>query len=806
MSDELIHLQDRLKKLDQERAGILDQISKIHSKKSEANVSTCDNLHDLHINKAVDSHSSQEKRNIFLGLFRCRKDVYPKLWENIAQNKKGYSPVCKNEWIDGICPKKKKVKIKCGECTAHAFLPLDELAIKSHLQGTNTIGTYAIRDDDSCIFLACDFDGDGWKDDVISYKNSATALSVEVSVEISRSGNGAHAWIFFNDFIPAKEARQLGTLILSRANEDRPQMKLASYDRFFPNQDFIPKGGFGNLIALPLQRQAREKGRTVFVDDTFTPFENPWEYLANVKKLSLNDVTMIIAKYLSKTTKASAEKNAEELDDFQLIIDDKITEVNIAKEEHLKCASDIHITIDSNITIPLEGMPSKVIAKIKRMATFSNPEFYRKNRMRMSTYDTPRLIFTGQLQNTHIIIPTGLKDMVLELFKKIKAKVILHDKRPRPQLQDFNFNGELTPIQQNATEEMLKHEGGVLVAPPGAGKTVMACAMIASRKVPTLIIVNKDTLLTQWKERLSNFLNLDPKKIGIIKGSKKRPLGTVDVAMMQTLTSYQDFTELPSYGQIIVDECHHIPCVTFEDLLKRVPAQYLVGLTATPYRKDRLEKIIYFYCGPIRHEITTSEQIDIPKIVKVKKTNFKLPEEIGAQPPIHIVWEYLIKDDERNNLIISDILAAINLGRVSLIISDRKEQLKTLEEKLLTCNSERAFKIFKLESGEGKKKRAKILEEIDLAILAQESICLFATSALIGEGFDLPRLDTLFLPMPLSFKGRMVQYAGRLHRKSEEKKDVLIHDYLDINLPLTLKMYRNRQKTYKNMGYILTES
>ena len=202
MSDELIHLQDRLKKLDQERAGILDQISKIHSKKSEANVSTCDNLHDLHINKAVDSHSSQEKRNIFLGLFRCRKDVYPKLWENIAQNKKGYSPVCKNEWIDGICPKKKKVKIKCGECTAHAFLPLDELAIKSHLQGTNTIGTYAIRDDDSCIFLACDFDGDGWKDDVISYKNSATALSVEVSVEISRSGNGAHAWIFFNDFIP----------------------------------------------------------------------------------------------------------------------------------------------------------------------------------------------------------------------------------------------------------------------------------------------------------------------------------------------------------------------------------------------------------------------------------------------------------------------------------------------------------------------------------------------------------------------------------------------------------------------------
>jgi len=799
MTDELIKLQNRLTQLNQERSEILIQIANIQNEK----INNCSKSFTgmPAFNKIPDT--PEEKRQLFLSLFRCRKDVYPKLWENLSQNKKGYSPVCQNEWDEKLCPKKKKTKIKCGECHNHAFSPLDEQALKSHLQGPNTIGTYAINDDDTCIFLACDFDGDGWEKDVTSYKNSAASLSIDVSVEISRSGNGAHAWIFFNDFISAKIARQLGTLILSKANEDRPQMKMASYDRFFPNQDYIPKGGFGNLIALPLQLQARDKNRTVFVDQNFIPFKNQWEYLSQVKRLTFVDVNRIIEKHCPK---APPLKNMDDSDDFQLIVDEKITEVNISKDENIRCTNDIHITLNSKITISLDGMPSKIIAKIKRMATFPNPEFYKKNRMRMSTFGEPRLIFTGELQDSQIIVPAGLKDLVIELFKKIKAKVILHDNRPMPQLLDINFNGKLTSIQKKATEDLLKYEAGVLVAPPGAGKTVMACSLIAKRKVPTLIIVNKDTLLTQWKERLGTFLNLNPKQIGTIKGSKKKPLGIVDVAMMQTLTSYQELNELPSYGQIIVDECHHIPCVTFEDLLKRVPSQYLVGLTATPYRKDRLEKIIYYYCGPIRHEITSSEQIEIPKIVKIKKTNFKLPEELGTQPPIHIVWEYLIQNKERNNLIVSDIVSAINMGRVSLIISDRKEQLKTLEEKLLARNFERIFKLFKIESGEGKKKRAKTLEEIYAATLAQESICLFATSSLIGEGFDLPRLDTLFLPMPLSFKGRMIQYAGRLHRKSEEKKDVLIHDYLDINLPLTLKMYRNRQKTYKSMGYVLIES
>ena len=799
MNEELIKLQNRLKELEQEKADISAQISSFQ--KAQIQNLTIKLKCNQPTNKTPTT--PEEKRELFLDLFRCRKDIYPKRWENKTQDKKGYAPVCRNDWVEGVCKKRGKVKVKCGECPNQAFLPLDDQAIKSHLQGTDTLGTYAIREDDTCIFLACDFDGDGWEKDVLSYKNAAALLDIEVSVEISRSGNGAHAWLFFKEFISAKSARQLGTLILTKANENRPQMKLVSYDRFFPNQDYIPKGGFGNLIALPLQRQAREKNRTVFIDHDFLPINDQWEYLANVKRLSQEEVNQIVSEFYPKSP---IPKRSDDSDDLQLIIDETIIEVNFSKEETLECKNDICITLDSKISISLEGMPSKVIAKIKKMATLSNPEFYRKNRMRLSTFGEPRLIFTGEMQDSQIIVPIGLKESVLELFRKANAKIILHDKRPRPNLIETNFIGELTPIQKSTSEDLLKYESGVLVAPPGAGKTVMACSMIAERKLPTLIIVNKEALLTQWKERLCTFLDLQPKQIGIIKGSRKKPLGIVDVAMMQTLKSFQDFGELPTYGQIIIDECHHIPCVTFEEILKRIPTQYILGLTATPYRKDRLEKIIYFYCGPIRHEITVSEQLEIPKIAKIKRTNFKLPEKLGAQPLIHLVWEQLIQNEERNNLIVLDILSCINQGRNSLIISDRKEHLKTLEEKAFALQSDKKFKIFKLESQEGKKKRVLTFEKIKEAILLKVPICLFATATLIGEGFDMPELDTLFLTMPLSFKGRMIQYAGRLHRSSEHKKEIIIHDYLDSNLALTQKMYKNRQKTYKSMGYMILEN
>ena len=792
MSDEeLKRLHARLNELDFERKEIVSKIANIQK---QTTVFAGNSI----LNQVPET--PEDKRELFLKLFRCRQDIYPKRWDNLAQNKSGYSPVCLNEWKD-FCPKKKKLKVKCGECTHHNFAPLDETAIKAHLQGSNTIGTYAITENDTCIFLACDFDGEGWKEDVLSYKNAATELSIEVAIEISRSGNGAHAWIFFNEFISARLARQIGTLILSKATEGRPQIKLGSYDRFFPNQDFIPKGGFGNLIALPLQFDSRKNNCTVFVDEYFIPFENQWAFLAKIRRLSNFDVTNILGQYV----KSRPSNFDQENDDFQLVLDEGITEVKISKDERLQCDGDVHVTLDSKISIEVESLPPKVIAKIKRMATFPNPEFYKKNRMRMSTFGEPRLIFTGELQTSKIIVPMGLLEKIIELFKTLKAKVILHDNRPKLSKSNFSFHGELTDIQKEATKKMLQFESGVLVAPPGAGKTVMACSLIAERKVPTLVIVNKDTLLSQWKERLSSFLKLSPKQIGVIKGSRKKPLGTVDIAMMQSLTSLQDLSELPQYGQIIIDECHHIPCVTFEDLLKRIPTQFILGLTATPYRKDRLEKIIYFYCGPIRHEITSSEQIEIPKLVHVKRTAFKLIEDLGPQPPIHLVWEKLIQDNDRNSMIAEDLLTAMISKRVALVLSDRKEHLKTLEEKLLSIKTEQIFKTFKIESGDGKKKRAKIIQEIENAIQEKIPLCLFATASLIGEGFDLPRLDTLFLPMPLSFKGRMIQYAGRLHRKSEEKRDVLIYDYLDFNLALTLKMYRNRQKTYKTMGYTVVD-
>jgi len=756
----------RLDEIEEEKSLLLKELSLFQdtTKKLESTVGT----------RVLNStpETPEEKIDLFIKLFRCREDVYPKLWENKTKGIKGYSPACKNEWVAGLC---NKPKVKCADCKNRNFFKLDQDAIRSHLEGKITIGTYAIKENDTCRFIAADFDKKSWQEDVLEYKNSATQMGIDVAVEKSRSGNGAHAWIFFSEDVPAYLARQLGTMIVSCASANRYSMSLESYDRFFPSQDSIPSGGFGNLIALPLQKQMREMGNTEFLDDNFFPYRDQWEYLSSCKRLSENDVRNLLEDYLPESDNI----------DLYMTNEYDITEAerqlsplseNIVPDSY---KGEIKILYGAKLQINLSSIPSKLVSALRRTATFANPKFFELQRMRFSTWNTPRYICCAEIDNNHIFLPRGTMDACQELALKIGAKVKIDDKRLHLDKTELAFNGTLTEEQDKAVNDVMKFETGILVAPPGIGKTVMGCAVIAKRNVPTLVLVHRKQLVDQWKSQLAEFLNIEEKKIGLLGGGRKKKSGNVDIAMLQTLSRMENVVKILSeYEQVIIDECHHIPAVSFEAVLNESPARYFLGLTATPYRKDGHQAIIHMQCGAIRHEIKEAFGKDLSKKVIVRETNFSMPPDSGAQPPIHEVWNELTTDENRLNQIALDVKGALEDNRFPLILSERKEHICLLSDVIRNATSDIEAKEFILVGDMGKKARKQILEDIETSFSNSTKSYILSTGSLIGEGFDLPQLDTLFLAMPFSFKGRMIQYAGRLHREYKGKKDVRIYDYL----------------------------
>jgi len=738
--------------------------------------------------------TSEEKIELFLRLFRARESVFPKLWKNHAKGTQGYSPACRNEWVSGVCH---KPQIKCSECGVQAFPRLDAQAVRAHLIKDETIGTYAIREDDSCTFLAADFDGDGWKQDVVAYRTAARELGIQIEVERSRSGDGAHAWIFFLDPIAARTARQLGTMIMARAQAVRHTMSLSTYDRFFPNQDTLPKGGFGNLIALPLQAKPREKGNSVFLSQDLSVYPDQWALLAAARRLRIDEVRDILHRELSHRA-------------FQLV---HYEDESVASAEHAldsgshkivpgSYPGQIDIEIGSRLTLKTLDLPSSLLSAFKRTATFANPKFFEMERLRFSTWKTPRFIFCGEILPDRLILPRGSLDTCLEIAKKAGSSVVLRDARPTFPKLKINFLGELTAEQKKAVSTIGKTDIGVLVAPPGAGKTVMGCAMIAKRKTSTLILVHRTPLMEQWRQRIAEFLDVDPKKIGTFGGTRKKPTGEIDVGMLPSLAKLENPGELLSaYGQIIIDECHHLPAVSFDKVLQQSPARYILGLTATPYRKDGHQAIIHMQCGPTRYEVKHVDGPALTKRVIVRETTFKLPNDFGPQPPIHLVWEKLVADPARLDLVAQDLRHIIEQGRFPLVISERKEHLARLKEVFDERLQDIGTRGYTLIGGMGKKARTATLEAIKNAFDAKARPYILATGSFIGEGFDFPALDTLIVAMPVSFKGKIIQYAGRLHRVSPGKTEVQIYDYLDATSALTVSMFRKRLAAYRKMEY-----
>ncbi|MBN8767481.1 MAG: DEAD/DEAH box helicase family protein [Thiobacillus sp.] len=524
--------------------------------------------------------STDEKVALFRRLFRGRTDVYPIRWEGKTSTKSGYSPACANEWRAGIC---EKPRIKCGDCGSRLLIPLSEAVLYGHLTGKHTVGVYPLLEDDTCYFLAIDFDEAEWKEDARAFMQSCTELGAPAALEVSRSGNGAHVWVFFAGRVPARDARRLGTAIISHTCSRTRQLKLASYDRLFPNQDTMPKGGFGNLIALPLQKIPRENGCSVFVDAALRPFDDQWAFLAEIQPMAPHDIEPIVLR----ATGGVHPLDVTFIDEEELAKPWQRSTPLSNKLSGPSMPESLTVTLANLVYFEKAQLPQALANRLIRLAAFQNPEFYKAQAMRLSVWDKPRVIDCAENYPQHIALPRGCLDAAQALLRDNGIRCELRDERYGGELLEVTFAGKLRPDQQSAVAEMLSHDVGVLCAPTAFGKTITAAAMIANRGVNTLVLVHRTELLKQWQERLRAFLGFDKRAIGMIGGGKAKPTGKIDIAVMQSLSRQGEVNPLvESYGHVIVDECHHVGAVSFDAILKRAKAKYVLGLTATPIRRD----------------------------------------------------------------------------------------------------------------------------------------------------------------------------------------------------------------------------
>ena len=735
--------------------------------------------------------NTDEKLALFKRLFRGRADVFALRWESKA-GKSGYSPACANEWRPGVC---EKPRIKCGDCSYRKLLPLTDQVLYKHLAGEIVVGVYPLLPDDTCYFLAVDFDEADWREDVKAFTQSCRELGVPVAVEVSRSGNGAHAWIFFEHSVPASEARLLGSAIISHTCERTRLLTLGSYDRLFPNQDSMPKGGFGNLIALPLQKRARAQGGSVFADEKLVPYPDQWAFLASVQPMPARDIA-------PATLRASGGRHPLGVADLTDDESGKPWQRTSEKTQKLTCPlpTSVSVTLANQVYFSKSELPQPLVNKLIRLAAFQNPEFYKAQAMRLPVWNKPRIIGCAENYLQHIALPRGCLDDVRALLGENKIELVLHDERFAGNPIEVRFVGKLRSDQEAALAGMLGHDTGILCAPTAFGKTVTAAALIAQRGVNTLVLVHRTELLQQWKERLQAFLGADKKTVGSIGGGKAKPTRIIDVAVMQSLSRQGEVSEqVKKYGQIIVDECHHLSAFSFEAILKAAPARYVLGLTATPIRRDGQQPIIFMQCGPIRH--TASRPESAPAELTVIPRWLPRPILTPAGAGIQDVFLQVCSDSERIDKIVTEVEVTFGQGRKILLLTERTDHLSAIEERLVG----RVENLFTLHGRLSKKQRASLIGELE-ALPPDAPRVILATGKLVGEGFDHPALDTLVLAMPVSWKGTLQQYAGRLHREHADKADVRIIDFIDSGHPALLRMWSKRQAGYKAMGYEFADS
>ena len=741
-----------------------------------------------------------EKIACFRSLFRGRTDVYPQRFESRRTGRAGYSPACSNEWVRGVC---EKPRIKCSNCPNQDWIPVTDRLIRWHLSGKDSsgqpfvMGVYPMLLDETCRFLALDLDGEGWQADAAALTGVVRRFELPFALERSRSGKGAHLWFFFEQAVPAIQARRFGAHLLTEAMDARPEIGLGSYDRMFPNQDTLPRGGFGNLIALPLQQPARDAGNSIFLDDSFTPYADQWAFLGKLKRISHTQLAEMTAN--AEQSNRIVPVRFPPSDEFALTpwknppsrqpADKTIDGSKIEKLE---------IVFSDKLYIPSADLPPALRNRMLHLAAFQNPEFYKAQSMRLPTYDKPRIIACAEAHPKHIALPRGCLDELKKMLRKHKVRFRIKDFRVSGTSLDVSFKGTLRPEQAAAAKVLIEHEMGVLAATTAFGKTVLAAWMIAERGVNTLILVHRRQLMDQWVARLSEFLDFPEKSIGRLGGGRRKLRGRIDVALIQSMVR-KDVVDnrIADYGHLIIDECHHLSAQSFERAVSRAKSKYILGLSATVQRKDGHHPIIFMQCGPIRYRVDAKDQARARPFrhhVIVRPTGFRNP----GEPEEDARFEYqklcqsLMEDRPRNRLICGDVAAAVQAGRRPIVLTERTEHLVVLSNELKTRDIDCAV----LHGGLPKQQRAAALAEIDTGAKV-----VLATGRYVGEGFDCPALDTLFVTMPVSWRGTIAQYVGRLHRLHEGKQEVQVYDYADLDVAMLQRMFDKRCAGYEAVGY-----
>jgi superfamily II DNA or RNA helicase len=750
---------------------------------------------------SVDSKSDTfSKIRLFMSLFKGREDVYARRWENKSNGTSGYSPACRNQWQFGVCG---KPRIPCSKCQNRSYAALDEEVIENHLRGNIVVGIYPMYPDETCWFLAIDFDEADWRNDISVLRDICTEYKIPIAVERSRSGKGCHLWFFFKNRITAVLARKFGTALLTCAMCKRHEIQFKSYDRLFPTQDTMPKGGLGNLIALPLQKSARKNANSEFIDENFQAYDDQWAFLASIQKLSENQLDHLIMELCP----------GHELGVLKIDEEDEEGKPWETKKEMIRLQQHdfpekLDIVKANMVFVPKAAISQRALNKLKRLASFKNPMFYRRQAMRLPTYGHPRVISCAEETKEYLCLPRGCEPELFQELEKLGIDIKFSDKTFAGKSIDVEFNGKLRDEQSVALQCLMQHDTGILSGTTAFGKTIVAIKLIAERKVNTLILVDKVSLLSQWKQKLMEFLIVNEPLPELLAASRKKRgrkkersvigqfgagknsiSGIVDIAVMQSLNRQGQVKEcVQNYGMVIADECHHASAFTYEKILKTANVKYIYGLTATPVRKDGHHPILFMHCGPIRFRDDPKKQAKnrpFDHYIVPRFTSLRLllnSDEKGVS--IQDLYTEIMESEFRNQQIIEDVLKNYHQGRNCIVLSLRTAHVELLSRKLKREVSE----VITLMGNMGKKTTRKSFQELN-NISENKNFILVATGNFIGEGFDEPRLDTLFLAMPISWKGTLQQYAGRLHRLYKTKKEVRIYDYVDIQIKMLEKMY-----------------
>jgi superfamily II DNA or RNA helicase len=758
----------------------------------------------------TNNSPAPDKIALFRSLFSGRTDVFPVRWDNPKTGRSGYAPACANEWVRGVCG---KPQVKCGECPSQSFIPVTNDVIECHLRGEDRLrvnarggdfiaGVYPLFFDDTCSFLAVDFDDENWATDARAFIATCREVGISAAIERSRSGNGGHVWLFFSKPVAAANARRLGTLILTRTMNRRPEIGFASYDRLFPSQDSMPSGGFGNLIALPLQRSAREHGNSVFVDDELRPHDDQWAYLSSLRRLAPAEVEALIAKAEAEmpggVTGVRLPVDDENADAPWKMTPSRRSQGHTVKEH---VPAKVRVVLADQVYVDRTDLPSSLVAQLVRVAAFQNPEFYRAQAMRLPTFGKPRIISCAELHPRHIGLPRGCLDEAIELLKSNGAEAQFEDERNVGRPLDVKFLGTLHDVQAAAVAAIEPHDYGVLAATTAFGKTVVGARLIAARGVNTLVLVHRRQLVDQWRERLRTFLSVQDSDIGSIGGGKRKPSGWIDIALIQSLVRNGEVSDLVGdYGHLIVDECHHLSAVSFELVARRSKARYVLGLSATVARKDGHHPIIFMQCGPVRYRVDAKSQAATRLFshkVRLRETGFRLRSDLEAHgfSQMTVLYAALAQDDKRNDLIFDDVLLSLEAGRRPVILTERRDHLDYFRVRLEKFTRNLVVLYGGMNAAE---RRA---AEEGLKRPDTEERLVLATGRYLGEGFDDASLDTLFLTMPISWKGTLAQYVGRLHREHHAKREVVVYDYVDSDVPMLARMALKRQSGYRSLGY-----